>query len=118
MVTLDSGKLIVRNGKEILIPKESQNELLNQLHLTHLSFQGIRGLPKDKFFWPGMTSALEKKYRACKPMLVIKDRVSGLILARVTKNQTTDKAFKAVIEWNGQLMHGQYYSDKYLLVFI
>ena len=125
VVSLNSGKLILRNN-EILIPKEARGELVDQLHLTHLSYQGMRGLAKGKFFWPGMASALDKKYKSCeackmdsishhdkphqvipenmqmlaageqisvdfavynnKSFMVVKDRVSGLIWARPTKN--------------------------------
>ena len=46
VVSLDSGKLILRNN-EILIPKEAKAELVNQLHLTHLG------------------SALDRKYKSC-----------------------------------------------------
>ena len=62
VASLDSGKLILRNN-EILIPKEAREELVKQLHQTHLSYQGMRALAKGKFFWPGMASALEKKYK-------------------------------------------------------
>ena len=37
VASLDSGKLILRNN-EILIPKEAREELVKQLHLTHLSY--------------------------------------------------------------------------------
>ena len=46
VVSLDSGKLILRNN-EIRIPKEARAELVNQLHLTHLG------------------SALDRKYKSC-----------------------------------------------------
>ena len=32
--------------------------------------------------------------------MVLKDRVSGLIWARPTKDQTTQEAFKVVMEWS------------------
>ena len=136
---LDSGELILRNN-EILIPKESRAELVNQLDLTHLSYQGMRGLARGKFFWSGMTAALKKKYKSCEAckvdnishhdkahqvipeglqmlapgeqisvdfatfnnsnFMVVKDRVSGLIWARVTKDQTTNETFKSVMEWS------------------
>ena len=48
MVSLDSGKLILRNN-EILIPKEARAELVHQLHLTHLSYQGMKNSPKGNF---------------------------------------------------------------------
>ena len=59
VISLDRGKLIVRGEKEILIPKEGRKALVEQLHITHLSYQGMKNLAKNKFFWPGMYSALE-----------------------------------------------------------
>ena len=32
-------------------------------------------------------------------ILMVKDRVSGLIWGKLTKNQTSDKAFRGVMEW-------------------
>ena len=33
-------------------------------------------------------------------MLMVKDRVSGLIWAKATKNQTAQEAFNAIMEWS------------------
>ena len=139
VVTLERGKLIIRGDKEILIPKESRKELIDQLQLTHLSYQGMRNLARNKFFWPGMSSSLEKKYPGCKAgktnsiyhhdkahqvipeglnllapgvqisidfclynnqnILMVKDRVAGLIWGKLTNNQTSDEVFRAVMEW-------------------
>ena len=142
VASLDSGKLILRNN-EILIPKEARAQLVHQLHLTHLSYQGMKNLAKGKFFWPGMAAALDKKHKSCeackidsishhdKPhqvipenmqmlavgeqisvdfatynnrnFMVLKDRVSGLIWARPTKNQTTQEAFTSIMEWSHRM---------------
>ena len=125
--------------REILIPKAGREELVDELHSTHLSYQGMRSLARNKFFWPGLTSALERKYINCKEckensisnhdkafqvipegltmlspgeqisvdfgtyhkqdMLMVKDRVSGLIWAKATKNQTAQAGFDAIMEW-------------------
>ena len=60
VVTLVNRKLVIRNGTEILIPKDSRQELVNELHATHLSAEGMRGLAW-KFFWPGILSSLKQK---------------------------------------------------------
>ena len=52
------------------------------------------------FLAPGEQISINFGLYNNKSMLVIKDRVSGLIWAKVTKNQTTDEAFKAVMEWS------------------
>ena len=143
VVTLDRGKLIVRGDREILIPPKARKDLVEQLHLTHLSYQGMKSLASKKFFWPGMYAALEKKYVNCqqcrenaisvhdkpyqvipegldmlapgeqisvdfcifngKNILMIKDRVSGLIWGKVTKNQTSQEAFDAIMSWSHRM---------------
>ena len=66
VISLESGDLIIRGDREILIPKAGREELVDQLHSTHLSYQGMRSLARDKFFWPGMSSALERKFLIAK----------------------------------------------------
>ena len=139
VITLDRGKLIVRGDREILIPPKARRDLVEQLHLTHLSYQGMKSLASKKFFWPGMYSALEKKYVNCqqcrenaisvhdkphqiipedldmlapgeqisvdfciyngKNIFMVKDRVSGYIWGKLTKNQTSQEAFDALMCW-------------------
>ena len=100
-------------------------------------------LAKNKFFWPGLYSALEKKYVGCQEckenfisnndrpvqvipeglnllapgkqisvdycmfkkqdILMIKDRVSGLIWGKLTKNQTSQEAFNTIMEWSHRM---------------
>ena len=50
------------------------------------------------FLAPGEQIRIGFRLYNNKSMLVIKDRMSGLIWAKATKNQTTDKAFKALME--------------------
>ena len=42
VVLLDRGLLIIRSERGILIPKESRKELVDQLYMTHFSYQGMR----------------------------------------------------------------------------
>ena len=42
VISLDRGKLIIRGDREILIPKDGRQQLVDQLHATHLSYQGMR----------------------------------------------------------------------------
>ena len=50
VVTRDRGKLIVRGDREILIPQEGRKALVDQLHLTHLSYRKMKSLAKNNFF--------------------------------------------------------------------
>ena len=50
VISLDRGKLIIRGDRENLIPKAGRQQLVDQLHATHLSYQGMRNLARNKFF--------------------------------------------------------------------
>ena len=59
--------LIIRNGNEILIPRDCRAELLQQLHSTHLSSTEMRRIARGKFFWPRMARQLAEIYDNCGP---------------------------------------------------
>ena len=47
------GEIIVRDGQEILIPKGYREEMLKELHSSHLSDSSMLNLAKGKLYWPG-----------------------------------------------------------------
>ena len=50
----DNGhSLIIRNGKEVLIPVSERKALLAELHSTHLESFMMKRLSRGRFFWPG-----------------------------------------------------------------
>ena len=54
VISLDRGKLIVRGDREILKPSYGRKQLVDQLHTTHLSYQGMRYLARNNssiLFW-------------------------------------------------------------------
>ena len=64
--TTDKGHvLIIRNGNEILIPRDCRAELTEQLHSTHLSAAEMRRIARGKFFWPRMAKQLAELYDNC-----------------------------------------------------
>ena len=128
VISLDRGKLIIRGDREILIPNDRRKQLVDQLHTTHLSYQGMMNLARNKFFWPlywrrnilAARNARPIQYRikvsssgsgrtqppGCwraksnkHDILMVKDSGSGLVLGKLTKNQTTEEAFHGVLEW-------------------
>ena len=53
METLEGDKLlIVRDGHEVLIPKEERKKLVDSMHYTHMSADSMLRLAKGSFFWP------------------------------------------------------------------
>merc|ERR1712081_133426 len=63
------GKIIVRDGQEILIPKAYREEILRELHSTHLSDASMLNLAKSKLYWPGLKKDLRRVYKSCNECL-------------------------------------------------
>ena len=51
-----------------------------------------------QFLMPGEQISVDFKTFNNKTMLVVKDRVFGLVWAKLTKDQTSDEAFRAIVE--------------------
>merc|ERR1712081_92404 len=62
------GKIIVRDGQEILIPKDYREEILRELHSSHLSDASMLNLAKLKLYWPGLKEDLKRVYKTLKSM--------------------------------------------------
>ena len=59
------GEIIVRDGQEILIPKDYREEILKELHSSHLSDASMLNLAKSKLYWPGLKEDLKRIYKTC-----------------------------------------------------
>ena len=65
-ITLSNGTtLIVKDGREILIPKGAREDLIKKLHLTHGSDSLMLRLCENKFFWPQYKRDLKEAYTQC-----------------------------------------------------
>ena len=62
----ERGPLIVRDGFFILIPKSGRKSILQKLHSTHLSTDGMNELYKGHFFWPPIGKEVDDLYKNCK----------------------------------------------------
>ena len=52
----DNGhNIIIRNGKEVLIPASERKGLLWEMHSTHLESAMMKRLSCGRFFWRGIT---------------------------------------------------------------
>ena len=61
--------LIVKNEEEVLIPKGDRQAILEELHSTHLSSQGMKKLARGKIMWKGMNKEIERLYESCESCL-------------------------------------------------
>merc|ERR1712002_359199 len=65
-VKLSNGfKLIVKNEDEVLIPEGDREEILAELHSTHLSSQGMKKLARGCITWKGMNKQIDRVYESC-----------------------------------------------------
>ena len=70
----DNGhSLIIRNGKEVLIPVSGRKALLAEMHSTHLESSMMKRLCRGRFFWLGYSADIEQEFKKC-----LECRVEGI----------------------------------------
>ena len=57
--------MLVRNSEEIVIPEQVRTEVLQELHATHISYDGMKRLARGKFHLHGMGKVIEKLAKKC-----------------------------------------------------
>ena len=57
--------LILKDGREILIPASDRANMMEKLHSTHLETEGMKRLCRGKFWWPKHSQDLAELYRGC-----------------------------------------------------
>ena len=62
-------KLLIKNAEEVVIPQCSREEILNELHATHMCAEGMKRLARGKFTWKNMGKDIERKYSQCEMCL-------------------------------------------------
>ena len=69
--TLSNGtRLILRDGREILVPKEERARMLEILHYDHTSGETMLRQMKGRIFWPNMRQEVRRKYEGCQACTV------------------------------------------------
>ena len=56
---------IIFKGRQIIIPKSAQGEILRQLHLSHQGIQKTQALARDSVYWPNINVDIEHLVRNC-----------------------------------------------------
>lgn len=59
-----SGKLILW-GSRVVIPKEYQLEILQELHAGHIGMSKMKSLARSLVWWPNMDQHIEKEVKMC-----------------------------------------------------
>ena len=70
-----------------MIPKGAREEILNELHATHMGAEGMKRLARGRFTWKDMKEDIERKYSQCEACLV-NSRSKPDIPGYVTHRQT------------------------------
>ena len=69
---LSRGKLIVKNGNKILIPKQARECILKELHNTHLSTKMMKNIYRGRIFWAKINEDVERIHRQCEAASKVK----------------------------------------------
>ena len=67
---INGSKLVVKNSVEVVVPKGDRQEVLDELHATHMGVEGMKKLARGKMTWKNMTKDIERKYAECEACLV------------------------------------------------
>ena len=59
---INGSKLVVKNSVEVVVPKGERQEVLDELHATHMGVEGMKKLARGKMTWKNMTKDIERKY--------------------------------------------------------
>ena len=61
--------LVIKNGEEVVIPKGAREEVLSELHATHIGAEGMKRLSRVKMTGKDMKRDIERKYSECEACL-------------------------------------------------
>ncbi|XP_031333894.1 uncharacterized protein K02A2.6-like [Photinus pyralis] len=76
--TIDHG--ILFRDQRVVIPKSMQNEILQELHVTHLGVTKMKQLSRRYCFWKGIDKDIESFVKACPECIKIKHSPSKVPL--------------------------------------
>nr|XP_054763903.1 uncharacterized protein K02A2.6-like [Lytechinus pictus] len=56
---------IVFKGRQVVVPKALQEDILRQLHTSHMGIEKTRRLARDCVYWPGINKDIENIVKTC-----------------------------------------------------
>ena len=51
--------MVQKNSVEVVVPKGERQEILDELHATHMGAEGMKKLARGKMTWKNMTKDFE-----------------------------------------------------------
>ncbi|XP_012532687.1 uncharacterized protein K02A2.6-like [Monomorium pharaonis] len=60
-------------GYHVIIPKKLQEEVLSELHATHVGIVRIKSIARSFFWWPRIDQDIERRARSCKECAETRD---------------------------------------------
>ena len=61
----DEGDIIMRDAQDILIPPKYRQNIIDELHSTHLADTSMINFVKGKAYWPTIKEDLRNTYKSC-----------------------------------------------------
>ena len=61
----ESEGLIIRDGRQIVIPQNIRKEILSRLHSSHQGIEATRRRARKSVFWPAINSDISSTVKAC-----------------------------------------------------
>ena len=65
--------LIIKDDKQIVIPKKERSKILEMLHIPHCGEGKTKANARQLYYWPGMSNDIENICRNCIPCNELKD---------------------------------------------
>ena len=65
----EDGDIFIRDCQDVFIPKAYRQELVDELHSTHLSDWSMLNMARGHCYWPSMKEDLRVKYKSCNKCL-------------------------------------------------
>ena len=65
----NGSRLVVKNSSEVVVPKDDRKEIIDELHSTHMSVEGMKKLATGRMTWKNMSKDIKKKYDECEACL-------------------------------------------------
>merc|ERR1712215_156388 len=59
----------LKNSSEVVVPKDDRKEIIDELHSTHMSAEGMKKLARGRLTWKGMSKEIKRKYDECEACL-------------------------------------------------
>lgn len=56
---------IITKGRQVIIPKPVQPEILRQLHISHQGIKKTQALARESVYWPGIHTQIENLIASC-----------------------------------------------------